>query len=422
MAAPRGKPSKTSPLGRPDRPIYARTNVLCNGQIAWKVGWDQDMAYNRTDPLRADLRPITDVVADLNALNGLQIHRARPLRPLEVKQPLRHVQSCLPKPVRSAIYTGDLYGSAGGVFSCSDDKFEANMKKVFQNEVRADGNMNYSDFFRRLRRAEWLLWDVETGKGHWVAVLAHLYKRPIRNPDRNRFPNDATIPLVIPSPDYNRIDQWCVVTAQCSAEGNAVVDRVKERLPRVLREGRVSFDKTSESPAIWVPMDDSNWSSGIRVYDLIKTLMHRLTELYCRQADAAQRQSFWDPLPGWLNVDEVRAEMQGRAAQRCMAATGYRSRIAIEGVRRWLGVKEIIRANELRPRRRDNRAYIPGKIGQDGLCVPVEPSGNDNDKETAPGTISLPPRGIDNDMHEKGRTDPEARTGQKRKAGDEGAI
>lgn len=57
-----------------------------------------------------------------------------------------------------------------------------------------------------------------------------------------------------------------------------------------------------------------------------------------------------------------------------MAATGYRSRIAIEGVRRYLGVKEIIRSKELRPRRRDSQAYMTGQIGKGGLPIPVDPS------------------------------------------------
>ncbi|KAI8632497.1 hypothetical protein F5Y19DRAFT_492321 [Xylariaceae sp. FL1651] len=394
MAAPRGKPSKTSNPGHIDKPIYARTNVLCNGQIAWKVGWELDLEYNKADPQKADLRPIIDVKDDLNALNSLQIQRARSLTPIEVKQPLRHVHSCLPKAVRAQIYTGDLYGSAGDVFSCPDNGFKSKKKHVFGNEVRANRDLIYNDFFRRLRRAQWFLWDVEAEKGHWVAVLAHLYKKDIRNPAKRENPTDPDIPSVIPSPGFNRIDQWCVVTARRSPEGNTMVDRVRKRLPEILKEGRVRFDKNSEiNPAIWVPMDESNWSSGIRVYALIKTLMHRITEFYCKQVP--QQQSFWDPLPGWLNVDEVRAEMQGRAAQRCLAATGYRSRIAIEGVRRWIGVKEKVRADELRPRHRENRAYQTGKL-TNGRCVPIMPpklSGDNSDSGSDEDDDKGPPKG-----------------------------
>ncbi|KAI0459368.1 hypothetical protein F5B21DRAFT_299200 [Xylaria acuta] len=378
MAAPIGKPLKTSPAGRPNKPIYARTSVLCNGQIVWKVGGAQDMEYTKTDVQRADLRSIADVKDDLNALNGLQIYRSKPLTPLEVKQPLRHVQSSLPKNVKAQIYTGDLYGSAEGVFSCPDDQFKTKAKRVFENEVRGDGDLNYNDFFRRLRRAEWLLWDVEAEKGHWVAVIAHLYKSTIRNPNKKFFPDNIAIPSSIISPDFNRINEWCVVTAQRSPQGDAMVDRVKKRLPTILKEGRIGIDNNSEiQPAIWVPMDETNWSSGLRVYALIKTLMHRVTEFHC--TGRRHRPTFWHPVSGWLNVDEIRAEMQGRAAQRCMAATGYRSRIAIEGVRRWIGSKEVIRANELRPRRLDSQAYRTGKVGEDGRCIPVGPYNPDSD-------------------------------------------
>ncbi|KAI1426915.1 hypothetical protein F5Y12DRAFT_712796 [Xylaria sp. FL1777] len=370
MATPPEKPLRTSPRGQPNNPIYARTSVLCNGQIVWKVAGNQDMEKSETDLQRADLKSISDVTDDLNALNGLQIHRAKLLTPLEVKQPLRHVQSSLPKAVKSGIYTGDLYGSAEGVFSCSSEEFEKKLKSVFENERRVSGAMNYNDFFRRLRRSEWLLWDVEAEKGHWVAVIAHLYKKPIRNPNKKKFPGDSSIPATIPSTDFNRIDEWCVVTAERSSKGDAMVKRVKHRLLAILKEGRIGFDSGSEiRSGIWVPMDQSKWGSGIHVYNLIKTLMHRITEFHCREVPYDK--SLWSPLPGWLNIDEVRAEMQGRAAQRCMAATGYRSRIAIEGVRRWIGAREVVRANELRPRQADSIAYHPGLIGQNGRCVPV---------------------------------------------------
>ncbi|KAI0104758.1 hypothetical protein GGR51DRAFT_218739 [Nemania sp. FL0031] len=54
-----------------------------------------------------------------------------------------------------------------------------------------------------------------------------------------------------------------------------------------------------------------------------------------------------------------------------MASTNYRSRIAIEGVRRHIGVKEVVRANELRPRNSDSRPYVTGVNGPDGLCIPI---------------------------------------------------
>ncbi|KAI1756753.1 hypothetical protein F4782DRAFT_526428 [Xylaria castorea] len=377
MAAPIGKPAKTSHSGRPNKPIYARTSVLCNGQIVQKVKAAKDMEYSKSDVKKAELRSAADVQDDLMALNGLQMYRAKPLTPLEVKQPLRHVQYSLPKIVKARIYTGDLCGSAEGVFSCPDNQFETRAKRVFENEVRADGDMNYNDFFRRLRRAEWLLWDVEAEKGRWVAVIAHLHESTIRNPDKKFLGNDA-IPPTITSPDFNRIDEWCVVTAQRSPEGDAMVDRVKNRLPIILRKGNIGIDKNSEiKPAIWIPTDETNWSSGLRVYALIKTLMHRVTEFHCTRR--LHRPTFWHPVSGWLNVDEVRAEMQGRAAQRCMAATDYRSRIAIEGVHRWIGTKEVVLAKELRPRHLDNQAYCTGKVGEDGRCIPVEPYNPDSD-------------------------------------------
>ncbi|KAI0508360.1 hypothetical protein F5B22DRAFT_402141 [Xylaria bambusicola] len=382
MVVPVKKPSGSAPKGRLDNPIYARTSVLCNGQIVWKVRGEQDLTYSATDPQRADLRYPIDATDNLNALNGLQLYRSKPLAPLELKQPLRHVQSSLPKAVKSAIYTGDLYGSLGGVFSCLNEDFDTTVSNVFGNEVRGDGNLNYNDFFRRLRRSEWLLWDVEAEKGHWVVVVAHLYKSIIGNSKKRNFPDNANIPATTQSSDFNAIDAWCIVSPENGKHGDALVKRVETRLPAVLVEGGIRFDVDSERIAsIWVPTDKSNWASGLHVYNIIKTLMHRLTEFHCRET--AYDESFWDPLPGWLNVDEVRAEMQGRAAQRCMASTGYRSRIAIEGVRRYIGWKEVVRANELRPRHRDNIAYRTGLYGKDGHGIPVSKKWSKSGDKTA---------------------------------------
>ncbi|GAW25257.1 hypothetical protein SAMD00023353_0303680 [Rosellinia necatrix] len=395
MATRTGKRWEISPTGHPSKPIYTRTSVLCNGQIAWKVGRDQDMTYTKDDPERAELRPIGDVTEDLNALNGLQIHRTKPLTPLELKQPLRHVHSSLPNAVKARIYTGDLYGSTGGVFSCSDKAFTTKVGDVFGDEVRRDGGLKSKSFFRRLRSSEWLLWDVEAAKGHWVAVIAHLYKKTDRDPCWGLFSEDSDEQVTAKSTDFNRIDEWCVATARRSPEGDAMVERVKRRLPKVLKEGGFKLDKDSEiDPAIWVPMDESNWSSGIRVYALIKALMYRVAELYCK--GLPHQPSFWGPLPGWLNVDEVRAEMQGRAAQRCMAATGYRSRIAIEGVRKWLGVKEPIAANRLKPPKKDSQAYRTGEVGADGRCILVDssmPTRTGDDDKGKTGLSSGPPSG-----------------------------
>ncbi|KAJ8116875.1 hypothetical protein ONZ43_g4341 [Nemania bipapillata] len=287
------------------------------------------MEPNRIDPQRADLRPVRDVAEDLNALNGLQIHRAKPLNPVELKQPLRHAHYCLPTAVKTTIYMGDRYGSRDGVFSCADDDFQQRATTVFGNQVRGDGELNYNDFFRRLRRSEWLLWDVEAERG---GSLGRRHRPLIQGCS------------TVTSDEFNRVDEWCVVSARRAPDTDAMVERVRRRFPQVLREGRVRVDRDSErNPGLWVPPDQTAWGSGLYVYAIIKALMQRVTEFHCRRLPH-QTEAFWAPLPGWLNIDEVRAEMQGRAAQRCMAATGYRSRIAIEGVRRWIGTKEVAKS------------------------------------------------------------------------------
>ncbi|KAI1367335.1 hypothetical protein F5Y08DRAFT_336795 [Xylaria arbuscula] len=362
------KPAGAAARGQPDHPIYARTSVLCNGQIVWKVRGEQELTFSETDPEKADLRSPADAIDDLNALNGLQFKRNGVLQPIELKQPLRHVQSSLPKPVKSKIYTGDLYGSMGDVFSCPPEEFATRCRDVFGNELRADGNMNYNDFFRRLRRSEWLLWDVQPEKGHWVVVVAHLHKSVVPNPNKKNFSDNANIPAFTTSPDFNMVDAWCIISPERKRKGDALVQRVETRLEAVLRQGRIGIDQEQRG-SVWVPTTRIAWTTGLHAFNIIKTFMHRITELHCRQQDYDE--SFWDPLPGWLNVDDVRAEMQGRAAQRCMVATGYRSRIAIEGVRRYIGWKEIVRANELRPRHRDHVAFRPGLYGRDGYGIPA---------------------------------------------------
>ncbi|KAI1496054.1 hypothetical protein F5X99DRAFT_425222 [Biscogniauxia marginata] len=377
-----------TPAGSDNDPIWARTSVLCNGQIAYKVK-NKNELEPRQDPKdpRYNYKPGRDAADNLFSLNSLQISRKHALSGLEVARPLSHAWGCLPLPVQNRIWLGADFGWEGDIFKCPDNDFNNRMGAKFGKRTRANGKVIYSKFFQQVRSAEYLLWPVEVDDGHWMAVLAHLRKRNVPNPAKPANLGNDAIPDTIPSKDYNSILRWGVVTARRDPPAQALKNRVRQRFAEIVKQGDLTLSNNLETE-LWVPEDTDNFSSGLRVYNLIKEQMHRVTEFYCREIP--HQGSFWDPHRGWLDVDEVRSEMQGRAAQNCLNDLAYYARIAIEGVRPEIGIKNKVKAHKLRPKNKNKRAYIPGQVSG-GHCVesggykaPDNENDPDNDPEKGP--------------------------------------
>ncbi|KAH9908946.1 hypothetical protein F4778DRAFT_714698 [Xylariomycetidae sp. FL2044] len=382
-------PQSKSAVGNLELPQWQRSSVLSNGII---------------EPKSNGVRPIGAVTKvpcaeNLEALNKLQLTRASPLDGVQVRFPLEDVYRSRPKEVQDRVYLGRRFGYLYKLFDGTDERFQDLITKFFRVRGRRAGAAaradDHKEFFRNLRSREYLLWPVVANDGDkWVAVIAHLIKKDKPNPDALANPLDASIPQTIPSNDFNHVDEWCVVDP---GRSQSAIQNVQTRFASILGADGITLNPTPRQP-IWVPSVRDNFSSGIRVYALIKQLMDRITQSHCMEQPHGP--SFWDPTDGWLNVDEVRGEMQGRAAQGCLRDMKYTSRIAIEAMgeedTKLVPTVEVTAAptpivlKSLAPTPRRTRAEVPGQLDEQGR---VRQSRGPQDS----GSDGPPPGGADND-------------------------
>ncbi|KAI1336947.1 hypothetical protein F5Y15DRAFT_426705 [Xylariaceae sp. FL0016] len=395
------------PTDAPDRggtkePVYARTSVLCNGLMAWKIGSRAAMRVNpgnhNDSQEREGLVPAFQAQSPLLALNLLQWSRTSRLEMgEEMTEPLAHVQESLPTAVGNLIYCGGRAGhdlaqprrhgaQDAGIFWCEDLDFQITRKTLFPFTRRADGVYQWhkGSFYDEMRRHEYLLWPVMAATGDWMAVVAHLVKLPTPSKARIAQPHGATTPVMVPSEWYNAVQEYAIVSPRAAGPGSKTrqaVERVNTRFLEILARGKIKVADDARRE-IWVPTDLTDFASGLRIFALIKELMLRITEFYCTRGNKVQghdSRAFWAPMRGWLNVDEVRSEMMGRAASRCLVATGYRTRIAIEGMRREIGTSLVTTlAKELKPRREDY-TYVPGNNNMTRSAGPLDWRSADDD-------------------------------------------
>ncbi|KAI0593878.1 hypothetical protein F4775DRAFT_606959 [Biscogniauxia sp. FL1348] len=358
--------NKQTPSGTQNDPIWARTSVLCNGQIVYKVKAKTELEprADPTDP-RNKYKPVKDTAENLHALNSLQLSRYNSLGGYEVTRPLLHVWECLPRQVKRRIGLGGDTGWSQELFTSNRPDFKNLIVPQISKTIHANGQVEYAELLQEIRSSQYFLWPIEALQGVWMGVILYLEKGSIVNPAKAANPNNPKVPHRLRSKSYNRIRGWDVVFPPRDPASLVLRDRVIRRLRRILRHGDLRIRWQTERH-IWVPEQPDNFSSGIRVFHALKEQMHRVTELFCREA--GHRNWFWKRHSGWLNIDEVRSEMQGRAAQKCIADLDYYARIAVEGVRPELGVKVKVNAIDIRPRRKGKVAYAPGQ--NDGnFCV-----------------------------------------------------
>ncbi|KAI5923206.1 hypothetical protein F4810DRAFT_669318 [Camillea tinctor] len=301
--------SKT-PIGTQDTPIWARTSVLSNGQIVAKVKAKTELEPRKdpTDP-RSRYRDVEDTADNLHALNSLQISRSNVLRGFEVTRPLLHVWECLPEAVQERIGLGGESGWEDGLFPPNRQTFIDNIEPQLRKKTQADGKVIYADLLQQIRSSQYFLWPIEAEEGCWMAVILHLGKENIINPAKAKAPKNPKVPDTIPPDSYNTIINWAVVYPRPEQAARNLRDRVIRRLGRIVRRGDLRLHDDREI-RLWVPEQLEDFGSGIRVFNILKEQMLRVTDFFSQET--GHQQSFWANHRGWLNVDEIRGEMQVR--------------------------------------------------------------------------------------------------------------
>jgi len=335
MSRARGKPVG----GTAEVPIYTRATILDNGLIGAKPANKTGIERN------ADIPDPTSTADDLYALNCLQLFREMPLEPMSVQIPMENVIDNLPKPLHLRVRIAPAGGT--DVFGADVEGIDTVIKQTYEN---------YDRLWNMFAACEYIFWPIEVATGHFVTAIFHLRQS-------------------------NVVESWSVVEPQRGEKGLKTVARVASVIQKMFAMKNIVVetdsyrDDSHKDPEEgfrpwslpWVPPadygeDDSQvWHSGIRSFALVRQLIWRVLDKYCKKEE--HDESFWtEPTCGWLNIDQVRHDMMGICAVNTIYNMKWYARLAVECIERISTVEgvETFEASALAPVEEGKFTYLPG--------------------------------------------------------------
>ncbi|KAI0101491.1 hypothetical protein GGR51DRAFT_574898 [Nemania sp. FL0031] len=353
------RPFRTRPfkprVGKPDVPVFSRGTILDNGLIGEKPPSRASLEASRFVP------DPEETENDLYALNSLQLRRGWPLEQLSVQIPIEYLRDNLPPGARDLV--GIAICGTPYVFNCTEENLARRTYKMYNR---------WQAFWDIFRTSEYVIWPIEAERGYFVTAIFHMEKGLMDDPDFDTDENvDTDVPQV-QNPRFGIVGAWSVVDAQRGVVAQERVTRVRDRIRRALEIQRIVFnpqsyqEHTAENGEQWSlpwvppPNADDGWSSGIRSFALVRQLIQRILDSYCR-GQGFNDAFFVQPTCGWLNVDQVRHEMMGICAINVMEDMEWNARLAVECLPRITTIEGIpsFKASALAPVDTDKRAYVP---------------------------------------------------------------
>ncbi|KAI0012455.1 hypothetical protein F4779DRAFT_614659 [Xylariaceae sp. FL0662B] len=239
------------------------------------------------------------------------------------------------------------------IFNCADQEVDNRIQERYGNSTL---------FWGGIESAEYVLWPIDAGNGHFVTAILHMEKEaPKSRPQENE--SESIV-----------VESWSVIDPERGVAARARVNRVRGRIQRIMALQGIVFknmayreNTTGIEPFAlpWVPQLTEPWSTGHHSFVLIRELFRRIVNFHC--FETGFRNSFFnDHTSGWLNVDQVRHEIMGISAVMCIDDMGWRAQIAIEPIEQIQTPGQsrssvIFDANRLAPLGNDTRrAWVPG--------------------------------------------------------------
>ncbi|KAI1081990.1 hypothetical protein F5B20DRAFT_578764 [Whalleya microplaca] len=270
----------------------------------------------------------------LHALTELQLSRDRPLDALTIQTAVQWLTDTIPMILSDRICIPPPEDRR--IFGCSDEDFAFALDE-FAAEFDNMGNLRNDwlrPFFKPLMKSDYFMWTVdgkkvgEDANPHWVTIIAHLTKQQeLGGYGDEEFGGDF----------FDLIDTWTVVDPDNSDAGREREFRISSRLREIMLQGQIEIMDDSFS-RLWVhPMNPGvytimeSFSSGLRSWFIIKTMIGRIVEAATRGIDYNPAH-FWSATDGWLNLDVVRWEMTAAVAGVLNARCGHRFRMALHPV------------------------------------------------------------------------------------------
>ncbi|KAI3338321.1 hypothetical protein F4824DRAFT_509504 [Ustulina deusta] len=378
-------------MAKRNRTAMTRTCVLetVDGTVRVRERWQRKNLYKGPPDLPEDFRFSERVERCLDALQVLQLKRNQYLLGETLAVPLQFLHDSLPymvqpdvnifRPVQEDIWSLPLNGDF--------DKLAPELDYFTERHEEALASRRYH------------FWPIDVSRGgendppHWALIVLHLSHRREEGQD----PDTSDDPLTGP---YNFLDSYAVIDPDHGSTARDLEEEIATLLQHVLPKMGITVGTRSTRENPWVPPRNSfeivnapqltsagareNWSSGIRVFEMVRVWLDRLTEYYCQEPHRHDRSKFWGPHPGWLNLDAVRSNMIGIAATMVNRAMNGTTRVAIEPIvdnAMRTDVDELgVLTQTMMPSRRRLGAFIPEQSRRHPSFINDTPAEDDEDK------------------------------------------
>ncbi|KAJ8132421.1 hypothetical protein O1611_g1201 [Lasiodiplodia mahajangana] len=354
-----------------------RTNILESYVGTIRIGnrWPRRNQSKGPPDLPENFRTSKRVARCLDALQVLQFKRNQYLLGETLAVPLQFLHDSLPymvqrdvnifQPIHEDIWTTPFKGTIDGIDDAEIQEFIEISAPVLPGRRYhfwpIDMNQN----------------GVDGALPHWGLIVLHLVNRAEEGLDETMSDGDE---LVGP---YNYLDAYAVITPDHGPKARALENDIANTLITLLPSMGIGVDQGTHREYPWVPpshlliivkmnapqitppSNREHWSSGIRVFEMIRVWLDRLTKLYCENPHWHNGFDFWAAHPGWVNVDAVRAIMVGLSAEMVNRAMDHTTRIAIEPMLDYemqnTHTGEVIRTRLIAPSRRRIGAFLPNQ-------------------------------------------------------------
>ncbi|KAI0976544.1 hypothetical protein F4678DRAFT_480092 [Xylaria arbuscula] len=371
-----------------------RTNVLetADGTVRIRERWPRKDKYKGPPDLPEDFPYSLRVERCLDALQVLQFKRDEYLPPTTLAVPLQFLHDSLPYMVQRDVnifqpVQNDLWGL----------KFDAELPKIDKTEVEEFIEKHGETFVSR-RYQFWPI-DISRGDGsqlpHWGLIVLQLLHR-------SGYEDEPVVPDDPETQPYNFVESFAIIDPEHGVAARELEDELTSFLHWLVPQmGVIMDDKTAREDA-WVPPSaiaclppilnapqitkgitgGDNWSSGLRVFEMVRIFLDRITEHYCHSPHTHEPSFFWAPHSGWFNPDAVRSNMIGCAATMVNRAMNSTTRIAIEPIlesalryRNGYSVK----TQTMLPNRETVGAFVPSQPRQNPTWLEDTPNSESGD-------------------------------------------
>ncbi|KAI0187254.1 hypothetical protein F4808DRAFT_452462 [Astrocystis sublimbata] len=336
-----------------------RTNVLetNTGPIVVEERWPRKDKNRGPPDLPGNFRTSRRVERSLNALQVLQLERTQYLLGDTLSVPLQFLHDSLPYMVQEDVNI--IQAVTEDLWCHYMDKKEVDTIPPMVRDFR-------DEYAKSLPGKRYHFWPIDISTHaegfkipRWALIVLHLTNRPGPNDDVGGVDD----PLQGP---YNFLDSYTVLFAGHGRHNREDEDDIASMLLALLPHMGITVDHESHREHVWIPPSAKGletWSSGLRVFEMVRIFLERLTESYCMNPHCHDPPRFWAAHCGWFNADAVRSNMIGMAATMTNRAMDNTTRIAIEPilddamkVRR---SGRPIKSERMEPNRRRTGAFQP---------------------------------------------------------------